>query len=157
LRSRAVATVTNPIVSVTLFAAAVHGTHLPAVYGLALSNDNVHEGEHALYLLTALLVWVPMLGVDPLPHRPSKRAQLACMVACMLPMLLVALWLGTAPSPVYRHYLGTLGQSALHDQRVAATIMWAGGLPPFAVPILRSIRIPQRRRMRHVQSQQTPA
>jgi putative membrane protein len=156
LRSRAVATFTSPVVCVCLFSAVVLGTHLPAVYGLALSNEYIHEGEHGLYLLTALFVWVPLLGIDPLPHRPSTRSQLASMVACMLPMLLVALWLRTTPSAVYGHYLGTLGKSALDDQRLAATIMWAGGLPAFAVPLVRSLRPRQPWRLAQLHSQQAP-
>lgn len=141
LRSRAIALVTGPVGSVTLFSAVVLATHLPAVYGLALRDDYVHEAEHGLYLLTALLVWAPLLGADPLPHRPGPRGQLACMVACMVPMVAIAAWLGTASHPVYGHYLQVLGPAALHDQRVAATIMWTAGLPAFAVPSLARLRI----------------
>ena len=54
----------------------------------------------------------------------------------MVPMLLVGAWLGLAPHAVYQHYVADLGPAALHDQRLAATIMWAGGLPAFAVPAL---------------------
>ncbi|HZO78775.1 MAG TPA: cytochrome c oxidase assembly protein [Solirubrobacteraceae bacterium] len=144
LRSRAVAAVTSPGGSVVLFSAVLLVTHLPAVYGSALSNDYVHEGEHALYLLTAVLVWAPLLGVDPLPHRPGPRGQFACMVACMVPMGLIALWLGVAAGPVYGHYLSSLGPAALHDQREAATIMWVGCVAAFAVPAIRLIPIPQR-------------
>jgi RsiW-degrading membrane proteinase PrsW (M82 family) len=54
----------------------------------------------------------------------------------MAPMLLVGAWLGLAPHAVYHHYVAELGPAALHDQRVAATIMWAGGLPAFAIPAL---------------------
>ena len=157
LRSGAVSAVTGPVGSVSLFCAVVLVTHLPAVYGLALSNDYAHEAEHGLYLLTALLVWAPLLGVDPLPHRPGPRGQLACMIACMLPMALVATWLASASQPVYGHYLQALGPSALHDQRVAATIMWAGGIPAFAVPALRGLRPPQRRRLQQVRSHRLPA
>lgn len=144
LRSRAVAAVTSPFGSVALFCAVLLVTHLPAVYGLALSNDYVHEAEHALYLVTAVLVWAPLLGVDPLPHRPGSGGQFACMVACMVPMGIVALWLGVAASPVYGHYVQSLGPAALHDQREAATVMWVGCLAAFAVPALRLIPIPPR-------------
>ena len=72
---------------------------------LLLSNDYVHEAEHALYLSTALLVWVPLLGVDPFPHRAGPRGQFVCMVACMVPMLVIALWLGTEGHAVYGRYL----------------------------------------------------
>lgn len=144
LRSRPVSLLTGPAGSVGLFSAVLLVAHLPAVYGLALSNDYVHELEHGLFLLTSLLVWAPLLGVDPLPHRPTPRGQLACMVACMVPMAVVAAWLSSAPSPVYGHYAGLLGPSALHDQRVAATIMWVAGLPAFAVPALTRLHVPRR-------------
>lgn len=157
LHTRPVSTLTGPVGSVSLFGAVLLISHLPAVYGLALRNDYVHELEHGLYLLTALLVWAPLLGVDPLPHRPGPRGQLVCMVACMVPMVLIAVWLGTAPDPVYGHYVQTLGPSALHDQRVAATIMWAGCLPAFAVPALARVRTPQRRRLQQVPSQRALA
>ena len=49
----------------------------------------------------------------------------------MLPMVAIAVWLGTAPDAVYSHYLHALGARALADQHLAATIMWAGGLPAF--------------------------
>jgi putative membrane protein len=147
LRSRPVAALTAPVGSVALFSAVIVLTHLPAVYGLTLRNDNAHEAEHALYLLTAMVMWASILGVDPLPHRPGPIGQLACMAFCMLVMTGVAVWLGTTSAPVYQHYVGTLGDSALKDQRLAATIMWAGGLPAFAVPILARARDAVTRRL----------
>ena len=77
-----------------------------------------------LCLTAALLMWAPMLGVDPLPRRLSPRGQMACLAACMAPMLLVGAWLGLAPHAVYEHYvqLGSSPAAALHDQRLAATI-----------------------------------
>ena len=133
LRSRPVSVMTSPVGSISLFSGVLLVAHLPAVYGLALSNDYVHEIEHGLFLLTSLLVWAPIIGVDPLPHRPGSWGQVACMVACMVPMAAIATWLSSAPSPV-----------ALHDQRVAATIMWIAGLPGFAVPALMRARLPRR-------------
>ncbi|HYB31161.1 MAG TPA: cytochrome c oxidase assembly protein [Solirubrobacteraceae bacterium] len=157
LHSRGVSAVTGPVGSVSLFTAVLLISHLPVVYGLALRNDYVHEAEHGLYLLTALLVWAPLLGVDPLPHRLGPRGRLVCMGACMLPMALIALWLGTAPDPVYSHYLHTLGPAALRDQRVAATIMWAGCLPAFGVPALGHVRTLWGRRPMRMRSQRAAA
>ena len=134
LRSRAISTLTGTLGAVSVFSLVLPLTHVPAVYGLTLTNQYAHEAEHALYLITALLVWAPLIGADPLPHRPSARRQIACTSLCMVPMLLIAVWLALAPHPVYLHYLAVLGPKALHDQRLAATIMWAGCLPAFAVP-----------------------
>ena len=152
LRSRPIAALTSPVGSVTLFATVVLVTHLPAVYGRALSSDSVHETVHGLYLLTALLVWAPLLGADPLPHRPGPRGQLACMLACMVPMALLAVWLANASDPVYGHYVQALGPAALRDQRIAAAIMLVGCLPAFAVPALARLRMPQRRHLQPVSS-----
>ncbi len=136
LHSRPLVWLTSPVGSVTVFSGVLLITHVPAVYGLALAHDTVHEAEHAAYLVAALCMWAPLLGVDPLPHRPGPRVRTTCLAACMAPMLLVGAWLGLAPHAVYHHYVAELGPAALHDQRVAATIMWAGGLPAFAVPAL---------------------
>ncbi|MGZ4169988.1 MAG: cytochrome c oxidase assembly protein [Solirubrobacteraceae bacterium] len=149
LHSRPLAALTSPAGSVSLFSVVVLVTHIPAVYGLALRNDAAHETEHALYLVAALLMWAPLLGVDPLPHRLTPRARLACLATCMVPMLVVGAWLGLASGVVYPHYVTAFGPAhtaALRDQRVAASIMWAGGLPAFVIPtVLRRTSLPRRR------------
>ena len=152
LRSRVVAGLTSPVGSVSLFSAALLITHLPAVYGAALTNDFVHAAEHCLYLLAAMLVWAPIIGVDPIPHRPGPRARIACMLACMAPMVLIAAWLGGVSHTIYGHYVQASGPSALHDQRVAALIMVAAGLPAFAIPALRRLGLPERRALPPIQS-----
>lgn len=146
LRSRAASTLTRPAVTTAMFSGILLLSHLPAIYGLTLRNDYVHEIEHGLYLFTAFLMWASLLGVDPLPHRASAGGELVCMIGCMVPMALIAIWLGTARDPVYGHYLGTLGPSAVDDQRLAATIMWVGGLPAFGVAALGRVQVPVRRR-----------
>jgi putative membrane protein len=133
LRSRPASTLTRPGVTALLFSGVLLLSHVPAIYGLTLRNDYVHETEHGLYLSTAVLMWASLLGVDPLPHRASARGELVCMAGCMLPMALIAVWLAATPDPVYGHYLRTLGSGAIHDQRLAATVMFAGSLPAFFV------------------------
>ncbi len=93
LHSRAASALTRPNVTMVTFSGVLLLSHFPAVYELTLRNDYVHEIEHGLYLFTAVLMWASILGVDPLPHRASARGELACMVGCMLPMALIALWL----------------------------------------------------------------
>jgi putative membrane protein len=139
LHARLVGSITGPVGSVALFSTVLLVCHLPAVYGLALTNDYVHEAEHGLFLLASVIMWAPMLGCDPLPRRAGPRGRVVGMVVCMIPMALIAIWLQTAPDAVYAHYVGSLGPSSLADQRLAATIMWCGGLPALAVPALRHL------------------
>ena len=47
-------------------------------------------------------------------------------------------------------HLHALGSEALEDQRLAATIMWAGGLPAFAIPALARAGIRNSRHGQHV-------
>jgi putative membrane protein len=143
LHSRPVTVLTSPAGSVALFAIVLLCTHLPAVYGLTLNNEWAHIGEHALYLFAAVLIWAPLLGVDPLPGRLPGHGRALCMAACMVPMAIVGVWLLAAGAPVYAHYRDALGVTgALHDQRAAALIMLLAGLPAFGVvPLARLARL----------------
>jgi putative membrane protein len=111
-------------------------SHIPAVYDLTLENDLVHVGEHAAYLLTAVLVWAPLIGADPLPHRLGVAGRCWCVVACMVPMAAISVWLLAAGTPVYGPYRVALGApAALQDQRLAGLIMLAAAVPALAVAL----------------------
>jgi putative membrane protein len=134
LHSRRLALLVSPSGSVAAFSVVLVVSHVPAVYDLTLENDLVHVTEHVLYLVTAILVWTPLVGIDPLPNRPGQRARMGCMLACMVPMIAISIWLLLAASPVYSPYAAAIGSSAaLRDQRLAALIMLAASLPAFAV------------------------
>jgi cytochrome c oxidase assembly factor CtaG len=136
LHSELLTAVTGPVFSTLAFSIVIVATSLPAVFDLTLESDLVHVCEHALYLLTAILVWAPLIGADPLPHRPGPAGRCCCVVACMVPMALVAAWLLAAGAPLYRPYEAALGTAAaLHDQRLAGAIMLAAALPAFAVAL----------------------
>jgi putative membrane protein len=140
LRSRPLRVLTSPLGSVSLFAAVMLVTHVPAVYGFALTHSTAHEAEHALYIASAMFLWAPLIGADPLPHRPSVEVRWACVAGCMVPMVAIAIWLATAGQPLYGHYVSTLGPAALSDQRLAATVMWAAGLPALLIAELVRVR-----------------
>jgi putative membrane protein len=136
LRARVVVAITGPVWSTAIFAVVIVVTHLPVVYDLTLRNDLVHVCEHALYLLAACLVWAPLIGADPLPHRPGPAVRATCVMACMVPMGLVSLWLLVSASPVYAPYAQALGTAAaVHDQRLAGVIMLVAGVPAFVTAL----------------------
>jgi cytochrome c oxidase assembly factor CtaG len=138
LHSRAVVALTGPTLSTALFAAVVVATHVPAVYDLTLEDDVVHVVEHAAYLLAAVLVWAPLIGADPLPHRADRRGRCWCVVACMVPMAAIAVWLLAAGAPLYAPYEAALGPAAaLDDQRLAGLVMLLAGIPALALALVR--------------------
>jgi putative membrane protein len=125
LHSRPARLLGHPVMAWSVFAAVILGTHLPAVYDLALRAPAVHAAEHTLYLWAALLFWAPVIGADPVPHRLSAGAGLVYMITAMVPMTVVGVWLLTADRVVYPHYTTFAG--ALSDQRSGAVVMWLGG------------------------------
>ena len=122
---------TAPALALACFAAALVLTHLPGFYAAMLRHSALHAAEHALYVLAGLLLWWPILDVDPAPRRRlGGLGRLVYVLAAMPPMALVGVYLNRAPSLVYPAYgppAHALGVSALADQQRAGAIMWVAG------------------------------
>lgn len=120
LGSRALSALTRPAVAWAAFVAVMCGSHVPALYDAALGSPLLHAAEHAAYLGAALLFWLPLVGAEPLPHRPGPLARLAMLLLAMPPMALLGVALSSADHAVYDNY-------ALADQRAGGIVMWFGG------------------------------
>lgn len=121
----------GPRTTLAFFSAVIVLTHLPGFYDATLRHSLLHDTEHALYLVAGLLVWWHLLDGDPVPsHRLGSQRKLGYMLAAMAPMALVGVYLsahGTLVYPAYGPPAGSLGISALADQRHAGVIMWLVG------------------------------
>ena len=128
LRSWPVRLLTAPVVAWAQFALVLWVSHFSPLYELAVRNDGVHALEHLLYLASAVLFWLPVVGVDPSPRRLSHPARLLYLFLAMpqASFLGLALW-GTS-RVLYPTYQATLGAGALDDQRLAGTIMGSAGM-----------------------------
>jgi len=96
------------------------GTHLTGLFELGVRHPLAHGLEHVALLAAGLLFWAPLVGADPLPHRPGPAARLAWLLAAMPPMGLVGARLLTG-GVAYPSY------PSLADQRTAAGVMWGAG------------------------------
>lgn len=123
LHSRAARLIGQPACGWAAFTAVMLGTHLTPLYGLALRLPFVHALEHMAYLVAGLAYWAPLVGADPLPSRPASAGRIAWLLASMPPMGLLGAWLLSGPL----RYAEYAGPGALADQRVAASVIWAGG------------------------------
>jgi len=136
LGGRAARAATHPLAVLALLSAVTVGTHLPAFYDAALRSPLLHDLEHLLYLVAALLFWTPLLGAPPQPRQLSPLVRMLLAMAAMPAMAAVGVALATASTVVYAPY-GTsaqaLGVSPLADQRLAGAIMWIGGSAAMAV------------------------
>ena len=144
LRSPAAAVFSHPVVTFALFAVVLVGSHLTPLYDVALEREWVHGTEHLAYLLTALLFWWPVIGVDPGPHRLPYPARLLYLFMVMPVMAFLGIALVSAGHLLYPYYAAhppPWGATPLADQRAAGTLMWIAGMftvvPTLAVVLLR--------------------
>ncbi len=139
LRRRGARALSAPALGVCVFATAVLLSHVPSVFDFALRHPRVHQLEHAAYLFAGLTLLAPLIGADPLPHRPGAIARFAALMAAMTAMTVPSAALTFETHVAYRFYLAparALGRSALQDQHVAGAIMWvAGGVPLAALAL----------------------
>jgi cytochrome c oxidase assembly factor CtaG len=130
LSSRAVRTLGRPLVGFTVFSLAVFVTDLTGFFELALEYPLVHTFEHALYFWAGVVLLAPLIGADPLPHRPGPVARFCWLMGAMVVMTIPGGLLTFSPTVRYAFYLKparALGRSALADQHLAGAIMWVGG------------------------------
>lgn len=124
VRSRAGRGLVHPLTTWTLFATAVVATHLTGFYDAAARSEALHALEHALYISTGLLFWVPVIGTNPVRQVHSWLGRAAYLVLAMPPMSAVAAVLVYAEAPRYPSYAGP---GALADQQAAGAIMAVAG------------------------------
>jgi cytochrome c oxidase assembly factor CtaG len=131
--------VATPLVAFVLFNGVLLAWHLPALFDLTLRNEGVHDLEHALFFVTAMLFWTHLA---PTSRRPRLRAsqRIAYGVGAILVSWVLAVVLGFASHPLYGQYAALAhrpgGLSALADQQLAAGIMWVPASIPFTIAVL---------------------
>ena len=139
LHSSVVGAIGHPVVTWLTFTLVVWLTHFSPLFNDALEDRGVHDTEHALFLVTAVLFWTPAIAADP----SRQRLPYAVRILYVLLQLPVNSFLGMAilfaDSPLYPHY-ATLGSpygiNPLADQQLAGGVMWLAGDIAFIGAIL---------------------
>jgi len=139
LRSRVVLVVSHPLVAWLLFTLVMWGSHVSPLFDAALEDPLVHDFEHGLYLATAILFWMPVVGRDPSPWRLPYPARVL-YVGLQMPLnSLLGVAILFADRVIYPHY-ATTGRpwppAPLDDQQLAGAIMWGVGDAGFIMAIL---------------------
>ncbi len=134
LRARPVAAiarfVTSPRVSFAIFNVTLAVWHLPPMYNSAMYYHSVHIGQHLMFLVTAVIVWWPLLS--PLPELPrlSYPVQILYSFLMTLPMTVISIFIVYADHALYPAYASAprlWGLSPLADQQLGGLIMWIPG------------------------------
>ncbi len=83
VRSPLTAALTWPPGATVLYCVVVSGTHTPPFMDLVLDNGAVHDLEHALYLVTGYLFFLPVVGSEPIRWRMSIPGRYLAILLAM--------------------------------------------------------------------------
>lgn len=131
LQSKLGAVLVSPALGFALMAATPFALYFSGLYQFTLEHSWAHYLIHAHFVAVGCLFFWPLLGIDPLPHRPPHWARVLVLFL-MLPFhafLGIALMTGdTAIAASYYASVGrTWGASVLSDQHTGGGLMWAAG------------------------------
>jgi putative membrane protein len=121
---------TRPWVAATLFSATIAVWHLRPFYDLMMRNHEVHIATHLLFMVTATLMWWPV--VSPVPELPRLPPLIAMLYLFLvgIPMQVVGALITFADEVLYPWYLAAprvAGLSPLDDQQLGGLLMWVPG------------------------------
>ena len=83
LRSRVLAAITWPPFGVALYVGVIVGTHLTGSMNLVETNSAVHDAEHALYLISGYLYFLPLIGREPIRWKVSYPSRIFLLFIAM--------------------------------------------------------------------------
>jgi cytochrome c oxidase assembly factor CtaG len=131
LRGRTAHVLLSPMFGWVVFVVVLCGSHVPAIYDLAVAHQAVHDLEHLAYLVTSVLFWMPVVGLDLGPPRLDYPARVAYLFLAMAVTAVLGVVLSTSHSALYPYYVNAAraaGYSALSDQHAGGVIMWTAGM-----------------------------
>jgi putative membrane protein len=116
----------RPFPALILFNAFIAFSHWPLIVDLAVRSEAAHFALHAALVVTALLMWMPVLS--PMFEIPRLRyaPQMLYLFAQSIVPTVPATFLTFADGPIYPFYglaAPLIGVDAVVDQRVAGLIM----------------------------------
>ena len=127
---RAARALTRPLVAAALFSASIAVWHVGVFYDVMMRSHEVHIATHLMFIVTATLMWWPVMGPAPeLPRLPSGLAMLYLFLVG-IPMQIVAALITFADEVLYPWYVTaprTWGLSPLEDQQLGGLLMWVPG------------------------------
>jgi putative membrane protein len=130
LHSRAVRVLSHPVIAWLTMAVVMWVSHFSPLFDAALEDPIVHDLEHLLFMVAALLFWWPVVALDPAPSRMGHPGRLTHIFLQMTQNTFLAVVILGASSVLYHHYATLVlpwPSNPLEDQKLAAGIMWIAG------------------------------
>ena len=129
VRSRVITALTWPPGATALYCLVVSGTHTPPFMDLVLTSGTVHDAEHALYLVTGYLFFLPLVGSEPIRWRMSIAGRYLMLLAAMMVDSFTGIVFTFQTREVFAPYAGTgrtWGPSLVMDLHAGGFVMLTG-------------------------------
>jgi putative membrane protein len=120
----------HPVVAGVLFSVTLLFWHTVDAYDLMMRNHDVHVVTHLTFMVTAVLLWWPVMSPAPSLPRLGPGLGMLYLFVIQLPMQLLGAIITFADDPLYTWYLAaprTWGLSPLDDQKLGGLLMWVPG------------------------------
>src|SRR5580704_5967738 len=130
LRSRVLAAITWPPFGVALYVGVIVGTHLTGFMNLVETNSGIHDAEHALYLISGYLYFLPLIGREPIRWKVSYPSRIFLLFIAMPVDAFTGLILGSEssnPFPALADQRPGWAPSPISDVHIGGAVMWVGG------------------------------
>jgi putative membrane protein len=128
---------TRPKVCFATFNLVVAIWHLPMFYNAAVESHPIHIVQHLMFMVSAVMLWWPILSQLPELPRLSYPMQMLYLFLATLPMSVVSVIITYSQNLLYPGYAAApriLGITPMEDQLIGGLIMWIpGGLVFLAV------------------------
>lgn len=121
---------TRPLVAGLLFSVTLVLWHTVSFYDLMMRHHDVHIATHLTFMVTAVIMWWPVLGAAPELPRLPLGAQMLYLFLVSIPMQIVAALITMSDDVLYAWYAEaprTWGLTALQDQQIGGLLMWVPG------------------------------
>ncbi len=121
----------HPLIAFFTFNLVFALAHIPFFYEMTLTSEPLHALEHVLFILTAMLMWLPVLSPVPdisAPYPPL--GQVLYLFLQTVPASLVGALLSATSSAYYATYVlapRITALSPIEDQQLGGLTMWVGG------------------------------
>lgn len=130
LRSRAVGLITNPVSGVLVYSVVIIYTHLTGFMDRMAMNMTLMTAEEIAYVAAGYLLFLPLLGEEPIRSRAPYLVRLVAFLIAMVPDTLVGVVLlqsTTNPYPMMMSMHPAWAPDAVRDVHIAGGLMWAAG------------------------------
>jgi cytochrome c oxidase assembly factor CtaG len=130
LRSKVASFLTWPVFGAVAYTVAVVAAHLTSLANDVATNQTLHNGEHAVFLIVGYLFFLPLIGKEPIRWRISYPLRFITLVLLMPVDTFTGIVLGysgkgapglpAGPTPSW-------APSAVSDLHDGGAVMWIGG------------------------------